>query len=268
LLGEYDAAGVPRQETVYLGSTPVAVLQGTTLYFVHADHLDTPRVITDRAGTVVWRWDSDPFGTTPADADPDGDGQAFTYHLRFPGQYFDAETGLHYNYFRDYDPSTGRYVQSDPIGLAGGMNTYAYVGNDPVNWVDPRGLEAVIPLPPVAGAAGGASAAGGTIAGIVGPITALIGGLIYSSPAGEGSDIVPIMESNFPPGYWLGDKGAAEWGRRNDVGTREGKGRFHGIKQGCPGSKATDDFGVNPETGDVVDPAGDVVGNLGDVKSK
>ncbi|MBW2103412.1 MAG: RHS repeat-associated core domain-containing protein, partial [Deltaproteobacteria bacterium] len=61
-------------------------------------------------------------------------------NIRFPGQYYDQETGFHYNYHRYYDPQTGRYLTPDPIGLAGGMNLYAYVGNDPVNGVDPIGL--------------------------------------------------------------------------------------------------------------------------------
>ncbi len=65
---------------------------------------------------------------------------SFTYNLRFPGQYYDRETKLTYNYFRDYDPKLGRYIESDPIGMAGGTNTYAYVGGNPVNYTDPRGL--------------------------------------------------------------------------------------------------------------------------------
>jgi RHS repeat-associated protein len=65
-----------------------------------------------------------------------------TYNLRFPGQYYQAETGLHYNYFRDYDPQTGRYLQSDPIGLRAGINTYSYVSNDPLGLVDPFGQQA------------------------------------------------------------------------------------------------------------------------------
>ena len=89
--------------------------------------------------TEIWQWYSDPFGTTPANEDPDHNGAAVTYNLRFAGQYFDKETGLHYNYFRDYDPKTGRYLESDPIGLAGGVNTFTYVRNNSLRYVDPRG---------------------------------------------------------------------------------------------------------------------------------
>jgi len=111
------------------------------VYYAYADHLNTPRVITDATNKIVWRWDSDPFGTDAANEDPDGDGQKFSYNLRFPGQYYDRETGLHYNYFRDYEPGTGRYVQSDPIGIAGGLNTYGYVWGNPLSYVDLFGLE-------------------------------------------------------------------------------------------------------------------------------
>jgi RHS repeat-associated protein len=89
---------------------------------------------------VVWRWENtEPFGKSPPEEDPDGDGQGFAFNLRFPGQYFDPETGLSYNMARDYDPQTGRYVQSDPIGLAGGINPYLYAF-DPLAQIDPLGL--------------------------------------------------------------------------------------------------------------------------------
>ena len=90
------------------------------LYFISPDQLNTPRVVSDNLGRVIWQWDGEPFGSSRPNQDPEGDGQKFTLNLRFPGQYFDVETGLHYNYFRDYDPGTGRYIESDPIGLAGG----------------------------------------------------------------------------------------------------------------------------------------------------
>lgn len=139
LLGEYGATGIAVQETIWLGDLPIATVQSGTVFNIHPDHLGSPRVITNAANTEVWRWDSEPFGTAAANDDPDGNGVKFVYNLRFPGQYFDAETGKHYNYFRDYDPATGRYVESDPIGLDGGMNTYAYVRENPISRIDPEG---------------------------------------------------------------------------------------------------------------------------------
>lgn len=149
LLGEYDAAGNLIQEIVWFGNLPIAVLKpvaspgtGIELFYLHADHLGTPRKIT-RPGDnqVLWAWEGEAFGNTAPNQNPTGQGN-FVFNLRFPGQYYDAETGLNYNYFRDYDPATGRYVQSDPIGLAGGINTYVYVNGNPVNYTDPKGLVA------------------------------------------------------------------------------------------------------------------------------
>jgi RHS repeat-associated protein len=109
------------------------------LYFVHVDHLNTPRLAANSSGTSVWRWDQqEPFGVSVPDENPSGLG-AFEFPLRFPGQYADKETNLFYNYFRDYDSTIGRYVQSDPIGLRAGLNTYGYVDANPLAKVDPTG---------------------------------------------------------------------------------------------------------------------------------
>jgi len=143
LLAETDAAGTAQVEYVYVEGTPLAVLYpagAVPLAYVHTDPLGTPQALTDAAGAVVWRASYDPFGAATVNADPDGDGQAVTFNPRLPGQYFDAETGLHYNVFRDYDPSLGRYLESDPIGLDGGLNTYAYVDGNPLSFTDPLGL--------------------------------------------------------------------------------------------------------------------------------
>jgi RHS repeat-associated protein len=108
--------------------------------FIHTDHLGTPRAVSDDTQSAVWRWDSTPFGEGAPDEDPDGDSNDFVLNLRFPGQYHDAESGLHYNYFRDYDPSVGRYVESDPSGLADGTNLFNYAQNSPSVYFDPFGL--------------------------------------------------------------------------------------------------------------------------------
>ncbi len=124
---------------------PVAMVeengdQPPTITYLHTDHLNTPRLATDANHTVVWQWQSDAFGVGLPDEDPDGDGTLTTLNLRFAGQYFDAESGLHYNVHRYYNPETGRYTQSDPIGLMGGVNTYAYAMANPVANTDPWGL--------------------------------------------------------------------------------------------------------------------------------
>jgi RHS repeat-associated protein len=118
------------------------------LYYVHNDPLGTPQVLTDEAGMVVWRARYDPFGKAVVDEDPDGDGNSVTFNVRFPGQYYDQETGLHYNYFRYYDPQTGRFVQPDPIGLSGGLNTFAYALGNAIRFIDPYGLDVNVCLYP------------------------------------------------------------------------------------------------------------------------
>jgi RHS repeat-associated protein len=134
LIGQYDGNGAAQQETVWLADLPVATIQAGTAYYTAPDHLGAPHQITDASQNVVWFWDHDPFGNGA----PTG---TLTYALRFPGQFYDPITGLYYNGFRDYDPATGRYIESDPIGLWGGVNTYAYVGGNPLASVDRYGLD-------------------------------------------------------------------------------------------------------------------------------
>lgn len=107
-----------------------------SLFYVHSNHLNAPHRVTNATQKIIWTWKPDSFGIgKPEDS--------LTLNLRFPGQYYDIETGLYHNYFRDYDPETGRYVQSDPLGLRAGFNTYAYADGNPLKYVDPFGLESV-----------------------------------------------------------------------------------------------------------------------------
>jgi RHS repeat-associated protein len=155
LLGEYTPAGQVLQEIVWLGERPVGLLQDGQLYPIHTNQIGAPLAVTDMSGTAVWRWEPRPFGDNLADEDPDGNGQRLVLNLRYPGQYLDAETGLYYNIQRYYDPGAGRYLQSDPIGLQGGINTYAYVLNNPLRYVDPLGLDITVSFNPNAAAGAG-----------------------------------------------------------------------------------------------------------------
>lgn len=141
LIGEYDASGNEIKTYGYKPNStwstdPVFMQQGSSYYFYHNDHLGTPKMLTDISGAVVWSATYDAFGKATVDA-----ASTVVNNMRFPGQYFDAETGLHYNGNRYYDASTGRYVTKDPIGFYGGdANLYRYATNDPVNEIDPMGL--------------------------------------------------------------------------------------------------------------------------------
>ncbi|MBL4761318.1 MAG: VCBS repeat-containing protein [Gammaproteobacteria bacterium] len=128
-------AGVITREYVYLGRAPLAVRDAANdeWYYSHNDHLGTPKLLTDQNQKVVWSGDALAFGETEETGE-------VKFAFRFPGQIDDSETGYYYNYFRDYDASLGRYLQSDPIGLAGGVNTFGYVLGNPAAMVDPNGL--------------------------------------------------------------------------------------------------------------------------------
>jgi RHS repeat-associated protein len=154
-IGEYR--GSHAVETVYLGSTPLAVVTPQAEYAIFADHIDTPVTVSSVSSrATVWDWRArDAFGASEPVVSQDSSLPYFNH--RFSGQVFDSESGLFYNYYRDYDPQSGRYIQSDPIGLAGGINTYGYVEGNPLSYVDPDGLQVAVPTNP-------ASAMGASIA--------------------------------------------------------------------------------------------------------
>ncbi len=168
LLGEYGMGGAQsagQSQYLYLptsqGPIPMAAEIDGHPYAIHTDHLGTPRRLTQADGQAAWQWAYSAYG----DEAPTLGAKRFTnettnpttgatnippvrFNLRYPGQYFDAESGLHYNYFRSYDPRTGRYTQFDPIGLDGGPNGFAYVEGNPLSYTDPMGLQ-TMPVPPV-----------------------------------------------------------------------------------------------------------------------
>ncbi|WP_186442640.1 RHS repeat-associated core domain-containing protein [Lysobacter antibioticus] len=150
-IGDYGASGETKQQPVWLDEAPVGVLAGAgaaqKLHYVQPDHLGTPRAVVDVARNVgVWSWNAkgEAFGNDAPNQDPDQDGAAFMFDMRFAGQQNDVVTGLMYNYFRDYEAGNGRYIESDPIGLHGGMSTYLYVAANPLSNLDPKGLQVIV----------------------------------------------------------------------------------------------------------------------------
>jgi len=125
------------------GTDPVYMQSSGQRYWYVNDRMGTPRALTDAYGRVVWSARYEAYGSASVNEDADGDGISVTSNLRLPGQYFDAETGYHYNWNRYYDPQLGRYTQTDPIGFKGkDTNLYRYVYNYPVGARDPKGLDA------------------------------------------------------------------------------------------------------------------------------
>jgi RHS repeat-associated protein len=178
LLAEMDGAtGAPIREYIRLDDgLPIAYVdrQGpggaSRLFFYHNDQMGRPQKITDSSGNIVLDEVSDPFGKLHSTSG------SIENVLRFPGQIYDPETGLMQNWHRDYDPSIGRYLQSDPAGLASGINTYAYVDGNPVSRIDPTGMQPTVGNWPKGPAPWPVTPSGTVHIGVTGGFTTLIGG--------------------------------------------------------------------------------------------
>lgn len=149
LIAEHDAStGAPIREYVWLGDTPIAVIEAgvtPTISYIHPDHLNRPIALTDSTGDFVNETTWVAFGGTHVMSGSVG------LDMRFPGQWYQHEGGLHYNWNRSYDPTIARYTQPDPLGLVDGPSRYAYVGSDPLQKVDPWGWTAMCPVRPPMG---------------------------------------------------------------------------------------------------------------------
>ena len=230
LIGEYGATGTPSAGTteyIWLpspnGPIPVAAAINGTIFAIQADHLNTPRRLSNTSAQAVWQWKYSAFG----DEQPTLAANRFadlamnpnpgtttippvTFNLRYPGQYADVESGLYYNYYRSYDAEGGRYTQADPIGLDGGWNRFGYVNASPLLAVDPEGLlvmstigglrrETTLDQAATYGAAGNAATAAGLT-------TAGVGAVIVPAIALVGREVVRRVSFDGPsPGLVYGN---------------------------------------------------------------
>ena len=216
LIGDYDphyddGRPVPTYglDYLWLDTLPIGVVDvgrsGSAVNYVIADGLDTPRIITDASGQTIWHWPvtGNPFGEQPPVSNA-----GYVYNLRFPGQYYDMETGFHYNMFRDYDRTTGRYVQSDPIGLRGGLSTYGYVNGNPLAYIDPYGLDSLM----LGGSVSAIAIGGFTLSGGVYVSWGKDGfdtGFYGSAGMGIGVNIGVGVAGTYVPGSWKNISGTS-----------------------------------------------------------
>jgi RHS repeat-associated protein len=208
---------------------------GRRLIYLHPDHLNTPRLASTDQG-VIWSWNSDAYGNSLPNEDVDGDGVKTNIPLRFPGQLYDVQTKLNYNYFRDYDPEIGRYIESDPVGLEGGLNTYGYVYGNPLKYSDSKGLNPAVAglcfVPGVGWIGCGVAAAGTGAAALACYLTgtcerfAEACSAAWNEIAGGDESVVDTTQPENPP--TISDDPSQppgegwEWRGRGEPGSREG----------------------------------------------
>lgn len=249
-------------------------------YYYSSDASGNITALLDARRTLVASYLYDPYGNTLF---ANGSKAALNLY-RFSGKEQHPNSGTYYFTYRFYDPGLQRWVNRDPSHEQGGVNLYAAFRHNPVNSVDPYG-ECPLILPLLAGlgeflgtdavilaggsvvAAGGGYLVGTALSGVGSPVASLPPGAYYGG-GGGGVNAAPALiiltASSFPPGYWPLPSGAGEWGHRNGVPRKEAKRRAHRIKQDDNMSGSLDDYGVNPDTGEVCDPEGQPIGNLGD----
>jgi RHS repeat-associated protein len=178
LLEEIGGSGTTTVDYIYLGDEPIAAIEPGSdhAYFLHDDRLGTPQIATDASQAVQWTAAYQPFGYASTGV------SAIVQDLRMPGQENDLETGLYHNGFRDYQPAIGRFIESDPIGLGGGLNTYAYAQGNPLLHIDRSGLWTIQIGPAFTASAGAVGLFGGE--GIAIDSAGNIGSYWYAGPSG------------------------------------------------------------------------------------
>jgi len=255
---QHDQDNQSHTSTVYLGWQPVAHIEHEangnikSITYLTSDQVGAPRLGTSQNKTVVWQWEADAFGTTQPNADVDNDGQQIVIENRFPGAFYDSESGYLYNHHRYLDTEKNRYISSDWIGLPGGLNTYLYAYANPLIFIDPMGLEVV--------ARGSFSAAFGvgvnaTVTISDSGITVAASGVVGLGLSGTFVGGVQASHNPSPDGYGFGLSGGLGgafniWGKGNADGKGGTAGGGIGVGLGASGIFKPLSWGIGSHTYD------------------